>query len=199
MKKIGIFGGTFNPIHIAHTTIAANFVEQLDLDVCFFVPTYISPFRQNEANQASAEDRLAMVKLAIAGNSKFQIDEFEIEQKGISYTINTILYFKAKYPDAIIYLLIGGDQAEHFDNWYNWQEILYHAKLCIAQRPLVDYSNNSIFMKLAINSEMPICIDTPLMEISSTQIKEKIKQSESTKGLLAKEVAEYIKERGIYL
>ncbi len=199
MKKIGIFGGTFNPIHIAHTTIADIFVKQLELDICFFIPTFISPFRQNEANQASAEDRLAMAKLAISNNSKFQIDDFEIQQQGISYTINTILHFKAKFPDSIIYLLIGGDQAEHFDNWYNWQEILYHAKLCIAQRPLVDYSSNSIFMKLAINSEMPIIIDTPLMEISSTQIKENIKQHKPTAGLLKEEVAEYIQRKGLYL
>jgi nicotinate-nucleotide adenylyltransferase len=196
--RIGIFGGSFNPIHNAHTTIAEHFVNELDLDKCFFVPTFISPFRQEEANQVSPDDRLSMVRLAIEGKEKFDIDDFEINNKGISYTINTIFHFKDKYPNAKLFLLIGGDQAEKFDNWYNWQEILYNAQLCIARRPLADYNSNSIFMKFAVASEPPIFIEAPLMEISSSIIKEKLKSKEEISQYLDSKVIDYIKANKLY-
>jgi len=187
MKKIGIFGGTFNPIHIAHLIIAERFVEQLNLDKCIFVPNYTSPFKieENITNHPNPAERFEMVKSAIAGNSKFAVESFEFDKGGISYTVDTAQYFKEKYPKSKLFLLIGTDQAKYFKKWKNWKKIIEICKLCIAVRP--DSRFDRVYDKIDpdyIEGMEAIYIDCPKLDISSSEIRYRIKNNLSINYLV---------------
>jgi nicotinate-nucleotide adenylyltransferase len=202
MKKIGIIGGTFNPIHIAHLVMADRFSEQMRLDKCYFVPAALSPFKteQNPADFASPEHRLKMVKLAIEGNGAFKTDDVELKKGGISYSIDTISYFKNRFPDAEIFLLIGTDQAIDFKKWKAWVEILKTVQLCIVHRPeiLKDKTDTEITEELTMAFKKPVWIHAPLLEISATEIRAKILKNESIRYIVPHEVKEYIFKNNLY-
>lgn len=200
-KRIGIIGGTFNPIHIAHLIIAETFFYQLKLDYCYFVPAYISPFKKEQADKlALPEHRLEMLKLSLKDNQKFGIDTFEINNKDISYSIKTIEYFARKFADCNLFFLIGDDQAENFDKWKDWRKIIDTVQLCIAKRriDLNATERKKVNEKLTINNKFPIWLDNPLMEISSEGIRERIRNNKSIKYLVTKEVELFIRDNHIY-
>lgn len=204
MKKIGIIGGTFNPIHIAHLAIAEQFYDQIGLDHCYFVPTFRSPFKQDsEISEVSPAHRLKMVELALGNNPHFKIDNYEIENKGISYSYLTIEYFKNKFPDAELFFLIGQDQANHFNKWKKWEYICELAQLTIAKR--IDENSfptnerENITLNLTVKSKKPIWIDNPNMEVSSSEIRQRFKKNKSTNYLLPDKVYDYIKLNNLYL
>lgn len=200
-KRIGIIGGTFNPIHIAHLIIAETFFYQLKLDYCYFVPAYISPFKKEETDKlASPEQRLEMLKLSLVDNQKFGIDTFEINNKEVSYTIRTIEYFSKKFSADDLFYLIGDDHAKNFEKWKDWTKIIEMAQLCIAKRKIF-INENEIFdinKNLTINNKFPIWLDNPLIEISSQNIRERIRNNKSIKYLVTKEVEFYIRDNDIY-
>lgn len=208
MKRIGIMGGSFNPIHIAHLIIAERFVEELRLDKCYFIPSYVSPFKSNEIADysISADHRLKMVSLALDNNKKFEADPFEINKTGISYTIDTIRYYDKRFENIEKYLLIGEDQVKSFTQWRDWETILKICNLCIAHRPSsnielqteteINRRNNS--EKLIINSRQPIWIDAPKLEISATDIRRRVYLDMSIKYLVPYEVEMYIKKFKLY-
>ncbi|MCX7735735.1 MAG: nicotinate (nicotinamide) nucleotide adenylyltransferase [Candidatus Kapabacteria bacterium] len=201
-KRIGIIGGTFNPIHIAHLIIAETFFYQLQLDKCFFVPTYISPFKINNTNDLVAiEHRLEMLKISINENKKFEIDTYEIDKEEISYTINTIEYFKSRFPKDELFLLIGDDQAIYFDKWKDWTKIIEKVQLCIAKRKfdLKDRDREKINNTLSSKNKSPIWLDNPIIEISSESIRERIRNNKPIKYLVTKEVEKYIINNKLYL
>lgn len=201
-KRIGIIGGTFNPIHIAHLIIAETFFHQLLLDKCFFVPTYISPFKTNNTNDLVAtEHRLEMLKISILDNEKFEIETYEIKNQEISYTINTIEYFKSRFPKNDFFLLIGDDQAIYFDKWKDWEKILEKVQLCIAKRKfdLNDRDREKINNTLSLKNKLPIWLDNPIIEISSESIRDKIRNKKPIKYLVTKEVEKYIINNKLYI
>lgn len=202
MKKIGIIGGTFNPIHIAHLVMADRFSEQMTLDECYFVPAALSPFKteQNPADFASPEHRLKMVELAIAENPVFKMDNVELKKGGVSYSIDTISYFKNSFPDSDLFLLIGTDQAIDFKKWKAWEEILKTVQLCIVHRPeiLKDRTDTEITEELTVDFKKPVWIQAPLLEISATEIRAKIFKNESIRYIVPREVAEYIFKNNLY-
>lgn len=199
INKIGIFGGTFNPVHNAHLTIAERFVDQCNLDFCLFVPAFISPFKTDDdsINLATPEQRIEMLQLAIADNPKFDIDDFEIQQNGISYSEYTIDYLIKKYSNPELFLLIGTDQAQDFQLWKNWQQILEKTQLCIAHRPNYK-SNKELKDKLTINNKKPFWIEAPLMEISASDIRMRISEGKEVEKLISNGVINYIKDNGLY-
>ena len=200
-SKIGIIGGTFNPIHIAHLIIAESFTDQLKLDACFFVPANITPFKINDMSTyfATSEHRIEMLKLAINSNPKFQLDSYEIEQGGISYTYLTIEYFKNKYPEAELFFLIGTDQGIKFHEWKNWQEILKSVHICLADRTNDDKKKNQLNKQLTINKKAPLWLDASYMKISSSQIRKNLFDGKSIKYLVLPDVEEYIYNNNLYL
>ncbi len=201
MSRIGIFGGTFNPVHIAHLILAEHFAEQLVLDKCIFVPAAISPFKDEEEEQDhSAIHRLEMLRLATEDNPSFEIDTYEIDKGGISYTYETLKYFSEKYINEDIYLLIGGDHAPVFTKWSNWQEILKIANLVITGRPESDSDQFRIQIDqiLTAGHKHPIWLDAPLMEISATEIRERFQKDKSIKYLTPPQVEKYISDKNLY-
>jgi nicotinate-nucleotide adenylyltransferase len=201
MKKIGIFGGSFNPVQIAHLIIAERFAEECQLEKCFFVPANLSPFKINEQDLiVSPEHRLNMLSLALPDDGIFEIDDFEIKRGGISNTIDTVRYFKDKYPTSEIYMLIGSDHAKVFNQWKDWQDILKSANLCIARRPftLGDSDQSDIEKTLSLGMNL-IWIDIPLLDVSSSEIRTRLKEGRSINYLLPDKVIEYIRCNNLFI
>lgn len=201
-QKIGIFGGSFNPVHFAHLKVADHFVNDLNLDLCLFIPANISPFKINEHNLniISNKHRLEMLRLAIENYEKFQLETYELTQDKVSYSIDTLKYLKRKYKDSIFYLLIGSDQAYLFSKWKNWIEILMLCQICIVKKPDFDSSEiiNKINRFFNDNNYKPIFINMPLLNINSTMIRDKISKNESIETLTPQEVINYIKVNNLY-
>lgn len=199
--RIGIIGGSFNPIHIAHLIIADRFCDQVELDRCIFVPAAQSPFKINDVNLASAEHRLAMVELAIAQHPRFSASDIEIKRGGVSYTVDTIRSIQAEYPEASISLLIGSDQAIEFVRWREWQSICREAQLCIVRRPflLTPEMEQRISENLTVDGNAPLWITAPLLELSSTEIRQRVAAGMSINYLTVKAVRDFIFSRDLYI
>ncbi len=203
MKKeqinIGLFGGTFNPIQLAHLIILERFIEELNLKKCIIIPNNVSPFKSDEI-QVDAKHRIKMLKLAIGNDKRFKIDNFEIKRGGISHTIDTILYLKTKYPYENLFFLIGSDHAKLFDKWHKWKDILENIQLVIALRPktLNEQEIKLINEKLTVKNKPPIWIDAPQIEISASEIRKRASLGKSIKYLVPRKVEKYIHKHKLY-
>ena len=176
MKKNGLFGGTFDPIHTGHIKIAELFVEICNLDMCYFIPNKKSPFKINKINKYSDKERCEKIEKVISKNPNFKLCDFEIKKSEISYSIETILYFCEMFSTSELYLLIGSDQAKDFDKWKDFQKILELVKLVIATRPegISAAEKMEIEQKLNLQSNKIIWLNNPIFDITSTKIREKI-------------------------
>jgi nicotinate-nucleotide adenylyltransferase len=190
MEKIAILGGSFNPIHIGHLILANTVCEEFNLDKIIFVPCYIQPLKSNE-DFASAEDRLAMIKLAIQNNPKFELSDIEIKRKGKSYTVDTLKYFKQKYDD--LYFVIGADNIKDFHRWKEPDTILKLAKLIVTNRGGIE---KKIPQRLR-GKKIFVC-KIPDIEISSTLIRNNIRSNKSIKYLVPEKVEKYIIKNKLY-
>jgi nicotinate-nucleotide adenylyltransferase len=198
--RIGIIGGSFNPIHIAHLIIADRFCDQVDLDQCMFVPAAHSPFKIDDQSLAAPEHRLAMVRLAIEQHPRFTVNDVELRRGGVSYSIDTIRSVQQAYPEASISLLIGSDQAVEFVRWREWESICREAQLCIVRRPflLTPEMEERISETLTVDGRAPVWITAPLLEISSTEVRQRVASGRSINYLTVKAVRDYILEWGLY-
>lgn len=189
-------GGSFNPVHLAHCEMATCFVHDSEVDICYFVPSSSSPLKGNN-EYASAEHRLAMLQLAVQSNPLFRVSDLEINRGGVSYTIDTVRWFRMQFPESSLYLLIGEDQAAEFTRWKQWESILDVAQLCIVRRKDI-YNSAEITKILTRDTKSPLWINCPVMNISSTEIRRCIQMGESVGNFLSKEVKDYIFEHGLY-
>lgn len=197
MKKIGIVGGTFNPIHLAHLYIAYEAKCQLNLDKIIFMPAGSPPHkRDNEVLEASL--RYNMVCEAIKSYEDFEISNYEIQKKGYSYTYETLEKFKLK--DNELYFITGADCLMDIEKWKNPQEIFRLSKLAVFNRP--GYSNKNLRIqkdkieeKFNTNIEF---LDIMDLEISSSMIRKRISEGKRVDFFLPKEVLNFIKENNIY-
>ena len=196
--KIGIMGGTFNPVHSGHIAFIKAFTTQIELDICFVVPARRSPFRMNEP---LAEDihRLKMLELAVEDIPNTIVSDMEILREGFSYTIDTVAEIQSTYPEAQIYLLIGEDQAHRFKEWKHWEELLSSVQLCIVQRTQEANMHALIHDLIAeVHVNKPIILNAPLFHVSSTLIRESVFNGKTIHGLVPESVEEYIKEHNLY-
>ncbi|MDD2689411.1 MAG: nicotinate-nucleotide adenylyltransferase [Candidatus Omnitrophica bacterium] len=186
--KIGILGGTFNPIHIGHLILAEEAREKIGLDKIIFVPAYLPPHKDN-SDIAGAGLRLEMVKLAIKGNKYFVVSDAEIKRDGRSYTIDTIKEFKKKYPQDELYFIIGSDLLKYLDEWKDLGEIISMVKFIVATRPGYSLSEIPSYIKtVAIRA----------VDISGFEIREHVKEDKSFRYLVPEEVYRYIVRKGLY-
>ncbi len=190
MKKVGIFGGTFDPIHIGHLITAQAVKEIRDLSKIIFVPASTSPLKQ-EIKSALPIHRLEMTKLAIKKYTYFDVSDFEITNRGISYTINTIKYFKEKYGN--IELIIGYDNFLIFDKWYKWEDIVSLVNIVVLKR------FNETPVRPKVSEDKFIFVDNPTIQITSTMIRERITNNLSIDMFVPQEVNNYIEEKNLYL
>jgi nicotinate-nucleotide adenylyltransferase len=134
MTKIGIYGGSFDPVHLGHLLVAQAAVEELGLDRVFFVPAAQSPFK-TEAPPASPAVRLQLLRLALAGKSNYELDAQEINRGGISYTVDTLRDYAGRFPGAQLYYLIGADNAANLNGWREARELAALAEFVAVPRP----------------------------------------------------------------
>jgi len=189
--KIGILGGTFNPVHNGHLALASLCREKFSLSEILFVPAYKPPHKEVEC-RVSADDRLSMVKLAISGNSHFSVSTYEIDKKGTSYTIDTIRYFSdINSGKDNIYFITGSDSAANLEKWKDMDKILKVCVFVVATRP--GWAMNGIYQNKILAVELP----TP--DISSSLIRSRLREKLPVKGLLPQSVENYISEKRLYL
>lgn len=196
MKKIAIYGGSFDPPHKGHKLLAENLAGVCGAERVIIIPTALSPFKSSSS--ASAEDRLTMCKLFFK-EDLFDVSDVEIKRGGKSYTVDTVKQVKSENPHAELFLFMGDDMLLSFDKWYCYQEILELATIVCACRTknLKELDNMKAFVKDVLKAEgrVVICESVPF-EISSTEIRSILKKGES-KGL-SEEVYNYIVTRGLY-
>jgi nicotinate-nucleotide adenylyltransferase len=169
--KIGLYGGSFDPVHLGHVELVNYFLKTLSLDKVFVIPAFVSPFKTDKPPLASAESRLEMLKIAFQDFAKVEISSFEIDKKNISYTIDTVKHFIALYPEDEIYLLLAEDLKEGFDRWRDSAQIKDLVKLTFG--PL----------------QLPI---------SSTIIRDNLLKNKPFRKLLPQKVFDYIEKLHLY-
>ncbi|NOR45385.1 MAG: nicotinate (nicotinamide) nucleotide adenylyltransferase [Candidatus Delongbacteria bacterium] len=184
-KKIGIFGGSFDPIHTGHLIICNIIKEELDLDTIIFVPAYKSPHK-DISRFTSPQIRYKMVELAIEDNKGFEISDFEISQSRSVYSIETIDYMKKKYSESELFFIIGADSYKNILTWKEPEMIKNKVKLVIASRNDIKVDKEDYLAK------------TPNIEISSSMIRDRIGEKLSIKYLVNSKVEHYIYEKSLY-
>lgn len=199
-SKIGLFGGSFNPIHLGHLIIASNFVEEFSLQKCYFIPNNISPFKVSPLiEEIPKQHRLEMLRLAICSDERFEIDTFEIERNEISYSYLTVNYFKNKFPQEELFFLIGDDQATEFTKWKNWEEILENSFLVIARRNSHINPKKDILRKIDNKFHLRIYfLKNPIIEISASKIRQLITTGKDFRYFLPESIYKYIVQNDLY-
>ena len=217
-KKLGILGGTFNPIHVGHLAAAEEVRERLDLARILFIPSFLPPHKDDEAIPPAAQ-RLAMVKIAIAGNPQFSLSDIEVQRGGKSYTVDTVTDLHRAYPGAEFFFITGLDSFLDIQTWKDWERLLGLCSFVVLSRQGHAFTDlvNFPFMKTSkqklevldsgeqarIKAETPAGMSiwleqVPLYDISSTDIRKRIRQGRSIKYLLPDEVETYIINNTLY-
>lgn len=186
-KRVGILGGTFNPIHNGHLIIADQVCSQLGLDQVYFMPD-ANPPHVDQKLAIDSRDRVAMVNAAIYGNPKFAIEMTEIFRGGVSYSYDTMLELTRRHPENQYYFIIGGDMVSYLPKWHRIDDLVKLVSFVGVKRD--GYTPAS---KYPI-----IWVDVPYIDISSTLIRSKIRQHQSIRYLVPDAVLKYIKEHHLY-
>ena len=184
MKKIGIYGGTFDPVHHAHLILAREAIETLDLDKLILVPAAISPLKK-AAPVASGEVRLAMLQAAIKGDPKFEVDECELRRPPPSYTIDTVEQIRRREPGVSIYCLIGEDNVEQLPRWHRFAELEKMVRFVVLDRSGKQPSHSYHLIHRRI-------------DISATEIRRRVAQNEPIRYLVPESVQEIIQREKLY-
>ncbi len=197
-RKIGIFGGSFNPVHNGHIKLAKTYYNALGLDELLVIPTNISPHKSVD-KPTSAEDRVNMLRLAFKELPYVTISDIELKLGGKSYTVLTLKELKKIYPNDKLYLIVGGDMFLCFDKWREYQNILSMCTVCAAPREEGEIIKLLAYQeKLDPSKECTIVLDSSVLEVSSSEIRSKTKNIQELKSLVPQEVFEYIVEKGLY-
>jgi len=188
--KVGLFFGSFNPIHVGHMVIANHMLAHSDLDRIWFVVSPHNPLKEKNS-LLHERQRLQMVTLAIGDNNKMKASNIEFKLPQPSYTINTLAYLKEKHPNYDFALIMGSDNLEGFHKWKNYEEILKNYELYVYPRP--HKKETDLFKHKNVKM-----IDAPLMEISSTAIRTAVKEKKDVRYFVPADVWEYMREMHFY-
>lgn len=197
--KIGLMGGTFNPIHNGHLIISEYVREVMDLDKVIFIPSGDPPHKES-SDLLNAAIRKDMTLLATLSNSKFDVSTIEIDRKGKSYTVDTIMELREKYKEDELFFIIGSDSLFQLRTWRNFEELLSIANFIVANRPGDNHNDIYMQMKILENTYGASIkkVDTPLISISSTDIRSRIAKGFSIKYLVPESVENYIIKQDLY-
>lgn len=189
--NIGLFGGSFNPIHNGHVRLAKSLLQKAALDEVWFLVSPQNPFKQDQ-QLLDDDKRLQLVRLALKEEPQLIASDFEFHLPKPSYTWNTLQALEQEYPERKFTLLIGGDNWEAFDKWYRYEDILKRYPIIVYPRegskvPGVKFQGSEIQI-----------VETPLINISSTQIRQRLQEGKSVRGLVNTEVAMVIEQEHLY-
>jgi len=190
--NIGIYGGTFNPPHVGHLIAIESVRDQLHLDKVLFIPS-AQPPNKFGSSLAPADDRLQMITLAIADTREFEVSDLEVRRHGISYTIDTIRALEGLHPGAGFSLIIGSDNFLEFQSWKSPKEILDRVQLVVMNRPgfVLPPTKNEF-------SKFSTFVKVPQINISSSEIRRRVKMRHSIRYLVPKQVEDYILRKNLY-
>ena len=202
MKKTALFGGTFDPVHNGHIDVAEYAAGAIGAEKVIMVPAKRSPHK-NFSPFASAQDRINMISLAIAGRDNFDLSDCEMTRPEPSYTLDTIEYFQSKFtPDTQLYWLIGADSLKDLAKWHRIRDLLDSCTIAVMFRAGIakpDFSDfTRIFGWSHVQKLSDNVIQTPLIEVSSTDIRNKIATGQSVEKMIHPDVLKYITEKGLY-
>ncbi len=197
--RIGIFGGTFDPIHIGHLRAAQEVAEKLTLDRVLFIPAGCPPHRC--APRASADHRLAMVKQAVADNPRFEVSDMEIRRAGKSFTVDTLSELARADPFNKLYLIVGSDQIAKIDKWRQPQKISEYARLVVISRPGVKISavkKKPISPAFRSLGKTLIFLPVSLLDISASNIRSRLRAGREVRYLVPESVIKYLRSHKLY-
>jgi nicotinate-nucleotide adenylyltransferase len=190
--RIGVFGGTFDPPHVGHLLLAADASEALRLDRLIFVPAGSQPFKVDTPPLAAGPDRLEMVRLAVAGDAKYAVDDAEINRAGLSYTVDTLEHLAGRYAGADLFFLLGQDALAGFRQWRKPERILELATLALMMRS--GAGDVGEWRK----AERLVMLSTRRVDVSSTEIRQRLRENKSIRGFVPESVERFIEARGLY-
>lgn len=199
MAKIGIMGGTFDPIHLGHMAMAREAMLQADLDRVLFMPSKIPPHKRGRMI-SDEKQRAEMVRLAIQNEAGFEFSAFELERDGITYTAETLQLFHAEHLKDKLYFIMGGDSFMQMEEWYQPEKIMASAVILAVSRDGLTQEQMQArreILRQKYQAEIQI-VQMPQMDISSTEIRKRVWAGRAINGLVPEAVAEYIQEQGIY-
>ena len=199
-NKIGIMGGTFNPIHIGHLLMAQWAKESADLDEILFIPTG-NPYMKAGSGVLDGKIRLEMVRLSIDKEESFSYSDIEIKRSGNTYTYETLQELKETYPDAKLYFIVGADSLYSFERWVHPESILKNCVLMAAARngakmDELDQKRNELMQRFGGEIRL---FDFPAIDVSSTMVRNRVAEGKSIRYLVTDQVCDYIKANGLYL
>jgi len=191
MKRVGMFGGSFDPVHNAHVALATLALEQLALDEVRWIP--VGHPSQKTRRLSAAADREAMVRLAIEGEPRFVLDRIELRRRGVSYTLDTVRALASAEPGDEWVLILGHDQYATLHTWRDWRELVARVTLAVANRPDATTAPNPQIAQVPHQ-----IVNLPMMDISSTEVRRRVAAGESIANLVPPAVASYIERRQLY-
>jgi nicotinate-nucleotide adenylyltransferase len=191
--KIGLYGGSFNPPHIGHLILAEMIHEALNLDLVLFVPSAIPPHKDDDSMLA-AEERLRLTELAVAGNERFGVSDVEIRRGGTSYTVDTVDEIGRIHPRALLWLIVGTDNLVSFHRWKEYAAILERCRLVALNRTGFDLHDVHPDVR-----ERIVAVELPRIDISSTEIRNRIRDGKSIRYLVPDAVLAEIERKDFYL
>lgn len=201
MKNIGLFGGTFDPIHNGHLHIAQSFLEEIGLDVVIFLPAG-EPYHKDKGAQTSAKNRLAMVELAIEHHACFAVSDCDIVREGATYTFDTVQIFRQQFPTAKIWWLLGSDSLMKLHTWKKWQTLVKQINIAVAMRQGDSLSRVprelQAWLGEALQQGSVRILKAPLYHISSTQIRDELSKGVVVQEQIPLMVANYIRRHHLY-
>lgn len=200
--RTAVFGGSFNPVHNGHIGLARELTKKASLDRVIVMPTYISPFKKNDGGfVADGRDRLEMCRLAFEGMSFVTVSDYELAKGGISYSVDTVEYLHAIYPDDELFFIMGSDMLLSFDKWRSYERILSLCTVIAASR----INENEDYPALAETAEKlsrkgSVRVEKiSAFEVSSSLIREKINKNQDISCYVPKNVVKYISDAGLYV
>ena len=198
MERIGIFGGSFNPVHSEHIKVALEAVKELQLNKLFIIPTFVAPHKQG-VEVLTASDRLSMLNLAFSGNDNIVISDYEIKAQGVSYSYLTIRHFKELYSDSELFFLMGSDMLENFPTWKNPDDIVKNCNLVLINRQGNGVNDDILIKNIkTLFNHSVIKLSVSGKDLSSTEIRIRKMLGLPLDGLVTKEVEEYIDKNCLF-
>ena len=196
MSRVGIVGGTFDPVHLGHVAMAEAAARCAGLDLVLFMPASIPPHKAPAT--APAVDRVEMVRLAVASHPRFLVSDVELRRPGPSYTVDTLRVLAAERPLDELYLVLGWDAAREIGSWREPDEVMRLAQLVIVSRPGWKAPAVGDLRAAGIDPARAVLCDAHTPDIEATEIRQRVESGGSLDGLLAPAVQEYIRRRALY-
>ena len=205
LARFGVFGGSFDPIHVGHLSIAQQVLNALKLEKVILLPAATPPHKRDGRELAPAADRLAMCEMAVHNLHGLEVSDFELRKAGVSYTVETARALRAAYgPSAQIFFLIGSDSLAELEHWYEVKELISLLDFAIAERreaPLKESLWDGIRSALGSAAEEKLrrgVVPVQRVDVSSSLVRELLRSGEKIPGYLRRDVEDYIRQRGLY-